>query len=379
MTPGAAGGPVSQQPADQGQDPAPTRRVPAPRRDGLLGRVLALREGSIILVTLVVAIYFALNTSSFLTTANFKTLLPYFAPFAILGAGEVFVMILGEIDLSIGAMYLFAPYLFYKFNTSVGLPLVPSVLAALIACMAVGAVNGFFVAIVGISSFVTTLGTLFTFEGLTLIISHGEPKETPASQVHVTTRQVPHVVNGHHITLPEQVNHISTFAKIFGGGVYSELIWAVAIVIVLQVVLTFTRWGLYTVAVGSNKLGAAEAGIGVRLVTVRNFILCATTGGLVGILEAVRSGTVQPDTAGGNEILFFGIAAAVIGGTLLAGGSGTVVGALIGALFLGILHDGLTLQGTNANYLLLYLGLAIIVAMTLDVFVKRARRGYHSG
>jgi simple sugar transport system permease protein len=377
---GAAGGPVSQQrPAEQGQDPAPARRVPMPRRDGLLERVLALREGSIIVVTLVVAIYFALNTSSFLTTANFKTLLPYFAPFAILGAGEVFVMILGEIDLSIGAMYLFAPYLFYKFNTSVGLPLVPSVLVALIACMAVGAVNGFFVAIVGISSFVTTLGTLFTFEGLTLIISHGEPKETPGAQVHATTREVSHVVNGHHITLPEQVNHISTFAKIFGGGVYSELVWAVAIVIVLQVVLTFTRWGLYTVAVGSNKLGAAEAGIGVRLVTVRNFILCATTGGLVGILEAVRSGTVQPDTAGGNEILFFGIAAAVIGGTLLAGGSGTVVGALIGALFLGILHDGLTLQGTNANYLLLYLGLAIIVAMTLDVLVKRARRGYHSG
>jgi simple sugar transport system permease protein len=376
---GAAGGPVSQQSPEQGQDPAHARRVPMPRRDGLLERVLALREGSIILVTLVVAIYFALNTSSFLTTANFKTLLPYFAPFAILGAGEVFVMILGEIDLSIGAMYLFAPYLFYKFNTSVGLPLVPSVIVALIACMAVGAVNGFFVAIVGISSFVTTLGTLFTFEGLTLIISHGEPKETPGAQVHATTRQVSHVVNGHHITLPEQVNHISTFAKIFGGGVYSELIWAVAIVIVLQVVLTFTRWGLYTVAVGSNKLGAAEAGVGVRLVTVRNFILCATTGGLVGILEAVRSGTVQPDTAGGNEILFFGIAAAVIGGTLLAGGSGTVVGALIGALFLGILHDGLTLQGTNANYLLLYLGLAIIVAMTLDVLVKRARRGYHSG
>ncbi len=76
----------------------------------------------------------------------------------------------------------------------------------------------------------------------------------------------------------------------------------------------------------------------------------------MGILEAVRSGTVQPDTAGANEILFYGIAAAVIGGTLLAGGSGTVVGALIGALFLGILHDGLTLQGVNANYLLFYLG-----------------------
>ena len=78
----------------------------------------------------------------------------------------------------------------------------------------------------------------------------------------------------------------------------------------------------------------------------------------------MRAGSVQPDPAGANEILFFAIAAAVIGGTLLAGGSGTVVGALIGALFLGILKDGLVLQGVNANYLLFYLGLAIIVAAT---------------
>lgn len=341
-------------------------------------RILGLREGSIIVVTLVVAIYFAVNTSSFFTSANFKTLLPYFAPFAILGAGEVFVMILGEIDLSIGGTYLLAPYLFYKIATA-GLPLVPSVLLALVACMAVGLINGFFVAIVGISSFVTTLGMLFALEGLTLIISHGQPVATPGAQVHATTRNVTHVVNGVHIQLPETVNHISTFAKVFGGGVYSELIWALVLVIVLQTVLTFTRWGLYTVSVGSNKLGAAEAGVRVRLVTVRNFILCATTGGLVGILEAVRSGTVQPDTAGANEILFYGIAAAVIGGTLLAGGSGTVVGAFIGALFLGVLHDGLTLQGVNANYLLFYLGLAIIVAMTVNVYVQRARRGHGSG
>jgi simple sugar transport system permease protein len=355
---------------------AQRRGVSLRGEDGLLSHVLALREGSIILVTLVVAIYFSANTSSFLTGANFKTLLPYFAPFAILGAGEVFVMILGEIDLSIGAMYLFAPYLFFKFNTSVGLPLVPAVLVALLACMVVGAVNGFFVAVVGVNSFVTTLGMLFTFEGLTLIISHGEPKATPGAQVHATTHNVSHVVNGQHIVLPETVNHIGTFAKIFGAGVYSELIWALVIVIVLQAVLTFTRWGLYTVSIGSNKLGAAEAGVRVRLVTVRNFVLCATTGGLVGILEAVRSGTVQPDTAGGNEILFLGISAAVIGGTLLAGGSGTVVGALIGALFLGILHDGLTLQGTSANYLLFYTGLAIVLAMSLNVYVQRARRGH---
>jgi simple sugar transport system permease protein len=354
----ASGDPVLETPPASGGSTVPPGGAPLTRARAVLERVLSLREGSIIVVTIVVAVYFALNTESFFSTANFKTLLPYFAPFAILGAGEVFVMILGEIDLSIGGTYLFAPFLFYKLAHA-GLPLVPSVILALLACMAVGVVNGVFTAIVGISSFVATLGMLFALEGLTLIISHGQPVETPGVQV--------------------ASNHVGTFAKIFGRGVYSELIWALVIVVVLQVVLTFTRWGLHTVAVGSNKLGAGEAGVHVRLVMIRNFVLCSLAGGLVGILEAVRSATVQPDTAGANEILFYGIAAAVIGGTLLAGGSGTVVGALIGALFLGILKDGLILQGVNANYLLFYLGLAIVLAMSINVYVQRVRRGNHRG
>ena len=208
------------------------------------------------------------------------------------------------------------------------------------------------------------------------MLSHGTPVATPGAQVSSTTVQAHHVVNGHSITLPEKVNHIGTFAKLFGGGIYSELIWAVVIVLILQVVLTFTRWGLYTVAIGSNKLGAAEAGVKVKLVTIRNFVLCAVLAGLVGMFEAIRSQTIQPDPSGPNELLLIAIAGAVIGGTLLSGGSGTVVGAFIGALFLGILKDGLILQGVNANYLLLYTGIAIIVAMTANVYVGRVRRGH---
>ena len=374
----AAGGTAPSTPAKQQGDPENSRRGSLPSGHELLERALALREGSIIVVTLVTALYFGLNTGSFFSTGNFKTLLPYFAPFAIMGAGVVFVMILGEIDLSIGATYLFAPFLYYKLAHA-GFPLVPSVIVALLACMVVGFINGFFTAVVGISSFVATLGMLFTLEGLTLIISHGQPVATPGAEVTSTTVKVPHVVNGVHIELTETVNHVSTFAKVFGAGTYSELIWAIVIVIVLQILLTFTRWGLYTVAVGSNKLGAAEAGVAVKLVMIRNFMMCSVLGGFVGILEAVRASSVQPDTAGANEILFEAISAAVIGGTLMAGGSGTVVGAFIGALFLGILHDGLILKGVNADYLLFYLGLAIILAMTINVYVQRARRGISRG
>jgi simple sugar transport system permease protein len=256
--------PASRDPGGPGGSAQTRRARPGWRAIG--ARVIALREGSIIVITLVTAIYFSANTSTFLTGENFETLLPYFAPFAILAAGEVFVMILGEIDLSIAGLYLFAPIIFYKLNTSVGLPLVPALILALLLCMLVGAVNGVFVAILGLSSFVVTLGMLFTFEGLSLIISKGTPVATPGGQP-----------------------PLHTFGKVFGGGTYSELIWALGIVAILQIVLTFTRSGLYTVAIGSNKLGAAEAGVRVNLVMIRNFMLCALTAGLVGIFEAVRS------------------------------------------------------------------------------------------
>src|SRR6266567_1932374 len=156
--------PASRDPGGPEGSAQERRALPGWRQVG--ARVVSLREGSIIVITIVAAIYFSTNTSSFFTGENFETLLPYFAPLAILAAGEVFVMILGEIDLSIAGMYLFAPILFYKLNTSVGLSLVPAVIVALLVCMAVGVVNGVFVAVVGLSSFVVTLGMLFTFEGL---------------------------------------------------------------------------------------------------------------------------------------------------------------------------------------------------------------------
>ncbi len=324
---------------------------------GLVRRFLTLREGSVIVITVVVAVYFALTTDAFFTIENFKTLLPYFAPFAILAAGEVFLMINGEIDLSIGAVYLFCPFAFYEINNW-GLPLLPSLALAMVACMVVGLINGVFTAVVGINSFVTTLGMLLALEGFTLIISDAQPVQTPGTT---------------------NIGEMSTFANVFGGGVYSELIWALVIVAVLQVVLTFTRWGIYTVAVGGNRHGAAEAGIKVKLVIIRNFILCASCAGLVGVLEAVRTTSVQPDPSGANSVLFDGISAAVIGGTLLAGGSGTVVGGLFGALLLGILNDGLIIKGVNADYLSFYLGVAIIIAMAANTYVGRVRTGAGRG
>src|ERR1700722_4614825 len=99
---------------------------------------------------------------------------------------------------------------------------------------------------------------------------------------------------------------------------------ASALVILPQMCLSLTRWGIYTVAVGGNRLGAKEAGINEKRNMIRNFMLCAALGAFVGILEAVRSGSATPDPAQASELLFQVVAAAVIGGTLLVGGFGTV-------------------------------------------------------
>jgi simple sugar transport system permease protein len=362
-------------PADQ---PPPTSRAERPGAGELLKRFLTLREGSIIVVTVLAALYFALQNDRFFTHDNFITLLPYFAPFAILAAGEVMLMVAGEIDLSIGSVFLFAPFMFYEFNQA-GLPLVVDLILALGCCAVVGVINGVLTEYFGVSSFITTLGMLLGLAGLTLIISHAAPVAMPGAEVTSKTVNVSHVVNGQTVSLPEKVNEVGTFANIFGAGRYSQLIWALVIVAGVQVLLTLTRWGMYTIAVGGNRLAASEAGINVRLVVIRNFVLCSVLAGLVGVFEAVRASSVQPDTAGASETMFRAVSAAVIGGTLLAGGVGTAIGALFGALFLGILRDGLTLEGVNADYLDFILGLAIIFAMVINVYVGRVRRGSGRG
>src|SRR5437763_8484424 len=149
--------------ASDTQAAAPAPEGPAERRAhggaamGLLKRFLTLREGSIIVVTLVTFVYFAATTSNFVKADSFKSLLPYFAPLAIIAAGEVFVMILGEIDLSVGAVYLFTPFMWHVFHHA-GLGLAPSIILALLVAMGLGAINGVFVAHVGIASFVATIG-----------------------------------------------------------------------------------------------------------------------------------------------------------------------------------------------------------------------------
>jgi simple sugar transport system permease protein len=119
-------------------------------------------------------------------------------------------------------------------------------------------------------------------------------------------------------------------------------------------------------------------GIKIRLIKIGNFVACSVLGALSGILDAFRISSIDP-LAGGTEIMFMAIASAVIGGTLLTGGSGTIVGAFFGAAVLGILKDGFTLSGVSAYTFDIILGIAILVTMLINVRLRRLREAGGGG
>ncbi len=310
-------------------------------------RLLRWREASIIFVAIVLAAYFeSANHDFLLSSASLQNLSQFIAPVAILACGEVMLMIGGEIDLSAGMVYALAPFVMY-FANQAGVPLPISILLGVAAGALVGLLNGVITILLSVPSFVTTLGTLFLLNGFTLTISNGTPVGVDASE---------------------------GFANFMGRGGYSEFLWAVAVVIVMHVVLRNTRWGLHTIASGANPIGSSEAGISVRRIKIGNFVISGALAALTGVLEAFRISSIDP-TAGGTNIMFLAVAAGVIGGTPLAGGSGTVIGALIGAIVLGVLNDGFTLIGINAFTFNLILGGAILLAMLFNIHINRLRRG----
>ena len=308
------------------------------------GVFLRQREASILLIAILLGIYFQVSNQAFLGTSNIGTLAQYTAATAIIAAGEVMLLICGEIDLSVGQIFALAPFIMY-FAYQDGLPLVVGLILGLLVSIGLGFINGFITVFFKVPSLITTIGTLFLLNGLTLIVSQGTPVQTPL---------------------------LGAFNSIMGNAQYSEILWAIGIMIVMQLVLSWTPWGLHTIATGGNPLGAREAGVNVNWIKIGNFMLTGLFAGFAGILESFRITTIDP-LAGGTSIMFMAIAGAVIGGTALQGGLGTVIGAFLGVLVLSILNDGFTLLGVSAFTFDLILGTAILIAMILNVRLQRLR------
>ena len=309
-----------------------------------LRSLLERREAAIFVVAVVLFLYFALSTSAFATYDNLVTLSQFLAPIAVIGAAEAMLLTAGEVDLSAGTSFIFFPFVVYFLWQNSGVPITLAIILALVVAAMFGAINGVLTSLLGLPSFVTTLGTLFALVGVMLITS-GDIQET--------------------FTLS------GTGGNILGVSPWSEILWAVGLVAVMYVMLHRSRYGLHIIAAGGNQLGASEAGVLVNRVKIRTFVLCSVFSAFIGIVDAIRITTLDPGNDGTTE-MFYAVAAAVIGGTALTGGRGTIIGAGLGALVLAILYDGLNIKGVNASYFEFALGLAILAAMVVNVQLRRA-------
>ena len=305
------------------------------------------REATVFVVALVLILYFGLTTSVFFSTTNVSNLLSgYAAPIIIIAIGEVLLLICGEIDLSAGFVYTFAPFFMHYLIDFYHVPGIPAILLTLALGLAIGWINAFFTVTVGVPSFITTFGMAFILYGLILTTSHAYPANIPAS--------------------------VTSIGNWIGAGQWAQIIWAVILVAIFHVVLVRTKWGLHTVAVGGNLLGAREAGINVARIKYGNFMICSFMGALVGMQVAFYNHTIDPSSGGFNP-MFYSVAAAVIGGTAMLGGVGTIIGGFLGAIVLATVLDGFQIKGVSANPINIIFGLAILIAMIANVQLARLR------
>ena len=291
-----------------------------------------------------IALIFEILNGAFLTS-EVPVLLGSTAQYGMLAVGEAMLMITGEIDLSAAKIYSTAPFIAYFFS-HLGVPFALAIPLALVGAGLIGLLNGFITVRLGVPSLIATLGMLFLLNGATLTLTHSQPVHTPDSFVNIALG--------------------SGQQSASGLGAYAAFGWLIAVVFAFTVVLRRTRFGLHTISVGSNLLAAREIGIRTEKTKILNFVIMGVLAGFAGIIEACASGSIDP-SAGDNTLTLYAIAAAVIGGTSLFGGSGTVLGALIGAFVVSSLNNGLPLVGAQAGFADVPLGIAIVVAMVLNI------------
>ena len=381
-------------------------------RGGQLGSLPAVL-GLIVLVIL----FTVLQGSTFFSAFNLANLMSQGAMIIVLAMGLVFVLLLGEIDLSAGFAAATCAAVLGVCLTQKGWPLPAALVACLLTGVAIGLVNGLLVARLGAPSFVVTLSMFLALQGVLLLVI-GEGGTIPIDDKVILAIQNNNltpiggwilylfVMVGYGLTTGlrlrrRRANGLVTkspsvwlFQLISIGVLYGlatfflnqersrhpELTsikgvpYIVPIILVLLVVLTFvlgrTAFGRHVYAVGGNSEAARRAGISVSGVKLACFIICSLLAAVAGILFASRDNSVSPST-GGSTTLLYAVAAAVIGGTSLFGGVGKVSDAVIGGLVVAVIANGLPLVTQQSGIQYIVTGLVLLVAATVDALSRR--------
>lgn len=386
-------------------------------------RIRAGESGALPIVVglIVIIIFFQLERSKFDTALNLVNLFQQASIYVLLGAAEIFALVLSEIDLSVGYVLAVGGFVIAELIASpVNFPWWLGILCGVGATAAIGFVQGSLITRLHVPSFVVTLAGLLVWEGVTIELANIDKSAVGGVITVSNSSPVYHLVNSNMsvalswivlvvvlaifaglslsraarrraqgLTAPPLSITLLTIAMTALGGILVVYIcnlnrgllislkgvpWVIPfvalVVLAYSVLLGRTRLGRYMYAIGANPEAARRAGINVQRVRRVAFTLSAMTAGIAGLVYASFLGSISTDVDGGTYTLY-GVAAAVIGGASLFGGRGKPLHALLGGLVIGVVYNGLALMGISAAGQFIATGIVLLVAAAVDALVRR--------
>lgn len=304
-----------------------------------------LRFGVLPPLLLVALVVFSLLSEQFLTTQNIVNLLRQSVYLVLISAGQMFALITGGFDLSVGTIVALTSVVSTMVMTAFpdlgpGLSILLGCVAGIMAALSIGLINGFGVAYIGVSPFIMTLAMQSIGFGFALYLTGGVP------------------VSG----LPEAFSNLFGFGRMAGIPIS---VWvALAILIVIYLMMTRTVIGTYLLAVGGNVKAARLSGINDRSVLLFAYLMCGVLAGVAGLLLTARVGSGEANL--GGTVALESIAACVIAGVSLRGGRGTIEAVVLGAIFIGLVQNGLNLLYVNSYVQMMVIGFLLIIAVVSD-------------
>jgi simple sugar transport system permease protein len=323
---------------------------------GLLRLVFRRPEIGSLVGVAAVFLLFAVTANGFASLAGLARWSDEASNIGIMAVPVALLMIGGEFDLSAGVMSGSAGLLLGYLVTHGGWNVWPAVAIVLLFGMTIGLLNGLLVTKTGLPSFIVTLATFFSLEGLNLGLTQ-------------------HVTGTVYISDVDAAHGYGLARRIFGSSFWTpydfetRVIWWIGVTIVGAWILGRTRVGNWIFAVGGDKVAARNVGVPVTRTKIALFMTTSTMAALLGVMITLQLRSIQAGQGIGREFEY--IIAAVVGGCLLTGGYGSVIGASIGAVIMGMATIGIPFAGWNSNYRALFLGIILLLAVLLNTLIRR--------
>lgn len=316
-------------------------------------------ENIVVVVLILLCIGFSIASDTFFSARNVSNILSQMCTNALLASGLTYVIILGGIDISVGSVVavsgIIASYAGLMFpDMGVAFAMVLLIVVGIAVGLVCGIINGVLIAYFDVIPMICTLSTMTALRGVAYVITGGQP---------VYGLPTSFAVLG--------ANRVFPTAGMPNGAIPVVVIFTIIVVAIMHILLSQTVFGRHVFAVGSNKNVAHLSGINVKKVTFLCHVLCSVMAGLCGVVIASKLQNGQPGSGNGYEM--FAIASTVLGGTSLAGGSGSVARAMFGCAVIAVIKTGMDLLQIYSYWQNVVIGCIIILAVVLDMAQKRNR------